>query len=199
MNRDYPSEIDILLNKFHNTAASADFEGYFSCFSTQGSFLGTDGHENWSVDEFKEYSMPHFQGESAWIYNPIANSRRCKCLPSSPVTPSIATFDELLTSPSMKIQLRGSGVLIFDVETMQWLILSYHLSFSIPDDTVPEIDKIVGKHMMRKPHRATLEQRETEAARAAAELLGKLDAEVAPVGSSGQQSGSKKSKNKKKK
>lgn len=196
MDKDYPHEIDNLLNRFHNSAANANFEDYFACFSPDGSFLGTDGSENWSIPEFKEYSRPHFQGDSAWVYIPVVNSRKCKCFPSN-TTPSMATFDELLTAPSMKIKLRGSGVLTFDSQMARWTILSYHLSFSIPDDAVPDIDRIVGNHL-KTVRGVSLERLEAEASRAAADLLKELDSEdvATNAGHCNSKKGAKKKKKK---
>lgn len=191
MNRDYPPEIDCLLDKFHNSANAADFDAYFSCFAPEGSFLGTDAHENWSIPEFKEYCRPRFCGHSPF---PVVGSRKCTCLPSLPAVPAIATFDEILFSPTLNCGLRGSGVLIFESKLSQWLILSYHLSFNIPDGVVPAVTKIICAHY----DIPRLQQREAEAAIAEADLLKVLDLEDA-AGNTHMSSSKKASKKKKKK
>lgn len=195
MNAIFPSEIDILLNTFHSAAGVGDFDTYISCFDPQGRFLGTDGEENWSISEFKEYCRPHFSGGSAWIYIPVPGTRKCNCFPPPPNSPRMVTFDELLQSPSLNCRLRGSGTVVFNDQLSQWLILSYHLSIPIPDEAVSAVVTIVGPHLLMRD-RSFLQRREEEAARAAASLLEELDLEESLAKSSTRSSKQKKKKKK---
>ena len=191
MSQEYPSEIDDLLNTFHHAAAVAHFDTYFGCFSAEGRFIGTDAEENWMISEFQEYARPHFAGSSAWVYNPISGTRKCKCF-----SPNMATFDELLISPSLKCKLRGSGVIVYDSNLSKWLILSYHLSFPIPDEKVPDVTAAVGSYRIKNDDRL-LRQREDEAARAAAAFLDELGLEDEQTNKTTTQTSKKKKKKKK--
>jgi hypothetical protein len=123
------STVDSLLDAFSKCPAIADLDGYFGCFfSADSVFLGTDASEHWTAAEFIEYAKPHFNGESAWVYNLIEGSRKLHTVENK-----VTAFDELLQSESFSTTARGSGSAIFDSETNCWFIISYHLSFPIPN------------------------------------------------------------------
>lgn len=111
------------LDEFHDGAAKADGQRYFGYFAPDGVFLGTDGTERWTVEEFKKWSAPYFERKSAWIFVP---QRR-----AVDVHGDVAWFDETVTSAAYG-DCRGSGVLrkIGD----EWLISQYNLTFVVPND-----------------------------------------------------------------
>lgn len=120
------------LNAFHQAAADADFDEYFSHFRSDAVFLGTDASERWPVEEFKLYVKPYFEKGQGWVYRP--EERHIV------IEHNFAWFDELLDSESYG-ESRGSGVMV-KVEG-QWKIAQYNLHFPIPNDLVDDItDKI---------------------------------------------------------
>ena len=55
---DDQQDIDALLDGFHQAAANSDFDDYFSRFTDDGMFLGTDASERWTVEQFQQYAKP---------------------------------------------------------------------------------------------------------------------------------------------
>jgi len=131
-----------ILDAFHEAAASSNEEAYFSCFSPshEARFLGSDGKENWTVDEFRAYAKPHFAAGNGWVYKPIERKIDIDSLSESVV---IACFDEHLSSEKWG-RARGTGVLTFENNT--WKILQYHLSFPIPNELANDMTKRISQH-----------------------------------------------------
>lgn len=125
-------DINVVLNKWHEAAANADFNKYFSLMAGDGVFIGTDATENWQNEEFKAYSKPHFEAGKAWSFTSL--ERNIYLGPEN----QVAWFDELL-STQMGI-CRGSGVL--QNENGEWKIKHYVLSIAIPNDKVTEITEM---------------------------------------------------------
>ena len=151
--------VDKLLDFWHLSASKSNFQDYFGCFHIQATFLGTDASENWTVIEFMKYAKPHFMAGSAWTYVPISGSRKLVFVPSTSSAiesksdfsySQICTFDELLTSESFNITCRGSGSAIFDVSNNCWFILSYHLTFPIPNDISKPLCKLIDSFQKQK-------------------------------------------------
>lgn len=141
MELDLRLSLSNFLDAFHSYAATADFEKYFTCFSPIGRFLGTDATENWTRDEFMEFSRPHFNGECAWNYVPNSEQRIITFVNIGESV--IAAFDESLLCVKLNCPARGSGSAIFDTRTSTWQILYYHLSFPIPNDIAVKINNII--------------------------------------------------------
>jgi len=121
------ASINSTLNEFHDAAAKADGRRYFSLFTDDGIFIGTDATERWTVKEFRAYAEPLFSKGHGWVYKPrsrqvIIADVPCKC---------IAWFDELLDSQSYGTS-RGTGVLV--KKKGSWKIAQYALTFPIPND-----------------------------------------------------------------
>jgi len=117
------SEIDSVLDAFHEAAAAGDWERYFDLMSADGVFLGTDASERWPKSEFQQYASR----SSGWTYHP--RERHIDLTPDG----NSAWFDELLDSESYGTS-RGTGIL---VRTEQgWKIAQYHLTFPIPNELV---------------------------------------------------------------
>ncbi len=123
-------QIDSTLNAWHNAAAKAEYETYFSYFSDTAVFIGTDAKENWQVNEFKTWSKPYFDRGKAWSFTTLSRhiyfDSNCN---------SIAWFDELLNT-QMKI-CRGSGVMV--KQNDKWKIKHYVLSMTIPNENIDSI------------------------------------------------------------
>lgn len=129
-------EVNRVLDDWHNAAAEADFERYFSHFTGDSAiFMGTDATERWTVAEFKPWSKPYFDRGDAWNFTPV---ERHVYVSENGGT---AWFDESLDTPNLGPS-RGSGVLVRRDNT--WKIAHYNLSIPIPneivDDVVDQID-----------------------------------------------------------
>lgn len=122
-------EIDQLLNEWHDAAARADFEDYFSKMAEESIFIGTDPTENWEKPEFKSWSKPYFDKGKAWSFSSL---QRNIFLAEDD---HFGWFDELLET-QMGI-CRGSGVVA--MENGQWKIKHYVLSIEIPNENVSEV------------------------------------------------------------
>jgi hypothetical protein len=197
--------VHAFLNSLHHFAATAKFEEYFALFHPNGQFLGTDGTENWTMQEFKEWSEPFFTDvECAWEYIPVPGKRNVTIQKSSDSNsvnhslPTYAVFDEVLYCCDLKCHTRGSGTLVY--ENKKWLLMLYHITFPIPDALNERITtKIIrGKKLL---HQKALLQRQEQASNAAAEqLLLELGLEEGEGGALKKNSKSKnKNKNKNKK
>lgn len=116
-----------VLDRFHAAAAHSDFNGYFSLFSPDGVFIGTDAAERWTVPQFEAYAKPAFAAGKGWVYTPRQRHisiihAPCRC---------VAWFDEILESKSYGTS-RGTGVLVRTPHG--WKIAQYALTFPIPND-----------------------------------------------------------------
>lgn len=127
------SEINLILNDWHNAAAEANFNNYFNAMADDAIFIGTDATENWNKQEFIKFAKPYFDRGKAWSFTSLERNVYF----SSDM--KMAWFDELLNT-QMKI-CRGSGVLIMD-DIGNWKIKHYVLSMTVPNDNVDEVVKI---------------------------------------------------------
>ncbi len=128
------ASINQLVDTWHQAAANANFNLYFSLMSADAVFVGTDPTEHWDVTAFKAFAKPYFEKGKAWDFKPL---KRHVYFSSDKKT---AWFDELLNT-WMKI-CRGSGVL--KKEKDEWKITHYVLSIAIPNkhtDSVVSIKK----------------------------------------------------------
>ena len=120
------TEVDSLLNLWHQAAAKANFESYFGSMTTDAIFIGTDATENWNIAAFKEFSKPYFDRGTAWDFKSLERNVFVS------EDRSIVWFDELLDT-WMGI-CRGSGVI--KKENDQWKITNYVLSPTVPNDDI---------------------------------------------------------------
>jgi hypothetical protein len=134
INAQVPSEkaINTLLNNWHNSAATSNFNAYFDALTDDSIFIGTDATEHWDKKAFIVFAKPYFDKGKAWNFTSLDRHIYFSA------DKKIAWFDELLKT-QMKI-CRGSGVLVF--EKNQWKIKQYVLSMTIPNDTTDEVIKI---------------------------------------------------------
>lgn len=138
------AQISAVLEDWHAAAAVADEARYFGHFAPGGVFLGTDGSERWTVDEFRRYAHPYFAKGKAWSFRAV--QRHVAFSPEG----NVAWFDEDLQTPNLGPS-RGSGVL---VKTPQgWKITQYNLSVPIPNALMKEFKERIEKFSQepRKP------------------------------------------------
>ncbi len=152
------------LDDFHDAAAKADFDRYFSHFADNGVFLGTDATERWNVEEFKKYCEPNFRIGKGWTYTPVDRHITMS------TRGDMAWFDELLENSKYGL-CRGSGVLIKVTvaapkpdgaptgvdpaapkpkAVVAWKVLQYNLAFAVPNDTAEQVVRIT-KPKQKKP------------------------------------------------
>ncbi|WP_189408359.1 nuclear transport factor 2 family protein [Alteromonas halophila] len=116
--------VNEVLDSVHHSAAKANAEHYFSLFSADAVFIGTDASEVWTVSEFKDYAMPHFNKGTGWTYHPY--NRHVYFSDDG----DVAWFDELLRNDKLGIT-RGTGVL--EKKEGNWKVMQYHLAIPVPN------------------------------------------------------------------
>lgn len=125
-------QISNVLDLLNSSAAKADYDTYFSLYSSDAVFTGTDANERWDNAAFKIWAKPIFAKGRAWSFTAL--ERNIYVDPSG----KFAWFDELLNT-QMKI-CRGSGVLVKENNT--WKLKQYILSTTIPNEEMDNVVKI---------------------------------------------------------
>lgn len=161
------SSIDDLLDNFHKYAANSDLVNYIKCFALNSRFLGTDSSENWTIADFITFAAPFFERKQGWNYIPRSSSRVISIFEEN----NVASFDELLDSPSFKVKCRGSGMLI--QKQGFWYICSYHLTFPVPNEIASSVCKNI--QVFEESNKLKLIQRERD--ENASKFLAELDLE----------------------
>ena len=126
--------INATLDGWHRAASEADSRSYIGAMDDGGFFLGTDGTERWSTEEFADFVEPYFSKGVGWTYVP---SDRNVSLSRNGRT---AWFDERLSSDGYG-ELRGSGVLVLTGE--RWRIAQYNMTFVLPNEVTRKVVKLV--------------------------------------------------------
>jgi hypothetical protein len=153
-----------VLDDFHSAAAAADFNRYFSHWTPESVFLGTDATERWVGDEFKDFARPIFERGKGWTYKP--RDRHVTV-----VGPDVVFFDELLDHGRLGT-CRGSGVLKrFGAQAGlargagaggvggqveqgdggpgaappagEWKVMQYNLSIPVPNDKAEAVVRVI--------------------------------------------------------
>lgn len=119
-----------VLDTLHHAASTADYETYFSQYSDDAVFIGTDAEEVWHIGEFKAYAKPHFDKGSGWTYHP--RDRHIYLSSNN----DVAWFDELLDNAKLG-ETRGTGVLVKEGNT--WKVSQYHLTIPIPNSIAGDV------------------------------------------------------------
>jgi hypothetical protein len=127
-------EVNDLMDNWHKAAGTANANIFFGSMAKDGIYIGTDATERWTRDEMKEWSSKYFERESAWDFKPI---ERKVYFTSDRKT---AWFNETLNT-WMGI-CRGSGILTND--STGWKIQQYHLSVTVPNESIEGFVKLVG-------------------------------------------------------
>ena len=126
------AEISAVLDDWHAAAAAADEGRYFSHFTQDAVFLGTDATERWTRQEFRKWAGPHFASRKTWAFRAV--SRHISLSPDA----SVAWFDENLETSDLG-PARGSGALLR--QKGEWKIAHYDLSIPIPNPLMEEFRK----------------------------------------------------------
>jgi uncharacterized protein (TIGR02246 family) len=121
------ARIGEVLDRLNAASAAADGPAYFSLFTPEARFVGTDASEHWTLAEFRAFAEPYFSQGKGWSYPATERTITvapidCRC---------VAWFEEKLTNTSYG-ETRGSGVL--RLTQNGWKIEQYVLSFAIPND-----------------------------------------------------------------
>jgi pimeloyl-ACP methyl ester carboxylesterase len=125
-----PGPIGAVLDALHESAAGADGQRYFSLFTDDAVFLGTDATERWTLPEFRGFAEPLFARGTGWTYR--ATERHVTMGPDG----RTAWFDELLHNEKYG-QCRGTGVLVRDGD--RWRIAQYHLTIPVPNEIALDV------------------------------------------------------------
>lgn len=127
-----PQAVAATLDAWHSAAAAAQEEKYFSFFTPDAVFLGTDATERWTLEEFRQFAHPYFARGKAWSFRAVR--RNVSISPDE----KLAWFDEALDTPNLG-PARGSGVLL--LEKGVWKIAQYNLSVPIPNALMDEVKR----------------------------------------------------------
>ncbi|WP_257462568.1 nuclear transport factor 2 family protein [Archangium lipolyticum] len=138
---DPTSEVNTVLDDWHKAAAQADEARYFSHFTPEAVYLGTDGSERWTRDEFRAWARPYFARGKTWNFTAV--SRHVSFSKDG----TVAWFDEALSTTNMG-PARGSGVLVKDGST--WKLAQYNLSIPIPNDLLEDFKKRIEAHEKKR-------------------------------------------------
>ena len=130
------SDVTTVLDAFHQAASEADGERYFSLFTDDAVFIGTDITERWTVEDFKAYALPFFRQGKGWTYTP---QMRHVQFSSDGQT---AWFDETLQSKNYG-PTRGTGVLTKTAEG--WKVAQYHLTVPVPNSLLKQVVEMIEK------------------------------------------------------
>lgn len=120
---------DSLLNAWHKAASDANYKAYFGAMDSSSIFIGTDVTENWSKEEFEDFSKPHFDKGKAWDFKVVERNIFLS------QNAEVVWFDEVLDT--WMGPCRGSGVL--EKSDGKWKIKHYVLSMTVPNDDVNDI------------------------------------------------------------
>ncbi|MBO9500846.1 nuclear transport factor 2 family protein [Brevundimonas sp. A19_0] len=125
-----------VIDALHQAAREADGATYFSLFTPEARFIGTDATERWTVDEFRAYADPYFSRGQGWDYRVVDRDISilpipCRC---------VAVFEEVLDNDNYGTT-RGSGVVRLTDDG--WKIDQYVLSFAVPNDVARDVVDVI--------------------------------------------------------
>jgi ketosteroid isomerase-like protein len=136
--------IHAVLDDWHRAAATADEARYFSHFTSDAIFLGTDKTERWDLHAFQTFAHPSFAKGKAWNFAPV---RRDIVVGAGG---AIAWFDEDLDTPNLG-PTRGSGVVLRDASGA-WKIAHYNLAITVPNERMKAVRGVIaGETAPAKP------------------------------------------------
>jgi len=130
-------KVNKVLDSLHQFASDANFDNYFSLYSDNAIFIGTDATEVWTINAFKAYAQPHFSKGRGWTYTP--HSRHIYFSDNR----DVAWFDELLDNDSLGVT-RGTGVLV--LENNEWKVSQYHLTIPVPNALADSVAEQIKSH-----------------------------------------------------
>ena len=129
--------VEQTLDALHRFASRADDEKYFSLFTDDAVFLGTDATERWPIAEFREYAMARFNTGVGWTYK----TKKRFIYFNNDV--STAWFDEVVINEKYG-ECRGTGVL--EKRGGKWRISHYNLTVPVPNDLLVTVVEMIREH-----------------------------------------------------
>jgi ketosteroid isomerase-like protein len=126
--------VAVMLDDWYDAADKGDGPRYFSRFTDDAVFLGTDPEERWTISAFRAAYEHYFDGHHAWTY--VARQRHVFFSPDG----RTGWFDEKLVSPKYG-ELRATGVVVRSHGA--WKIAQYNLTIPIPNAVVPKLVEIL--------------------------------------------------------
>ena len=120
--------VDKLLNGLHKDAHEGNFQAYFSRYSSDAIFLGTDKNERWTIEEFKNYAKPAFEDGHGWTYTPVERNWEGGG--------NTRWFDEILFNEKLG-HCRGTGVV--QLISGEWKITHYALTMLVPNSIAADV------------------------------------------------------------
>lgn len=120
------SEINNILDNWHQAAADADLEKYFDFIDEDGYYLGTDQSEIWTKEQFLGFCKPYFEKKNTWDFKAVSRNVYLS------EDRKMAWFEEVLDT--WMGACRGSGVLIFNGEI--WKLKQYNLAILVDNDDI---------------------------------------------------------------
>lgn len=129
------TEINNILDNWHQAAGKGDEENFFGSMSEDAIYIGTDATERWTRDELRTWSKEYFDRDTAWSFTPMSRNIHVDS------SEQLAWFDELLDT--WMGTCRASGVLEKQVD--KWRIKHYHLSIAVPNEQVDSYLKLIGR------------------------------------------------------
>lgn len=134
------TDIDTFIDDWHLAATNADQEAFFNAMDDESIYIGTDASERWTRIEFLAFSKPHFDKGKAWDFKPYDRDVHIS------KDGQYVWFSELLTT-WMGV-CRGSGILYKTPNG--WKIKQYHLSVTVPNETINDFISLVEKFNKQK-------------------------------------------------
>jgi len=120
--------VDKVMNAFHKAASDSDYQAYFSKFSPNAYFLGTDASERWSLEEFKAYAQPVFDAGRGWHYEVVERNVQ--------INGHVAWFDEQLNNRHLG-RCRGTAILI--QTDNGWKVAHHNLTLLVPNEIADKV------------------------------------------------------------
>jgi hypothetical protein len=117
-----------VLDRMHEGASKADMDAYLGGFDDGALFVGTAPEEVWSLSQFREFVTHYFARGKGWTYVPEKRTLVIKG--------DSATVVERLRHARYG-ECRGVAHMIR--RKSGWRILSYGLSFPIPNDKALDV------------------------------------------------------------
>ena len=131
---DDEAAIGAVLDALHAASAAADASAYFGLFAPDAVFLGTDPHERWPLEDFREYAGSRFARGDGWSYAVLERHVTVR-------DTDVAWFDERLHNAKLGA-CRGSGVLV-RYGASSWRIAQYNLLMAIPNEKALDVAALV--------------------------------------------------------
>ena len=122
------AKLDALLDGLHQDAHDGNFESYFSRYSSNAIFLGTDKSERWTMEEFKAYAKPAFLDGHGWTYLTVERNWQGDG--------NTRWFDEILFNEKLG-HCRGTGVV--ELINDEWKIAHYALTMLVPNSIAVDV------------------------------------------------------------